>query len=197
MSNFSFSLSVFKRLVLQIRKNQGLFGKGSTTLRKRPFENIAGKGENAGFPLCFLPIPKHILIFQLPLCFLSISKHISIFQFNLLFVNALNLAQSKILSFGKELINKNFVSSREITLKQWMVHGCTLRLQYMINGATKFQRNSSKTIGGENKQLTVIYMLIRAIVAVEISITFPRLCDAQLFRFAEEIVFTITFDFCT
>ena len=28
MSNFSFSHSVFKRLVLQARKNQGLFGKG-------------------------------------------------------------------------------------------------------------------------------------------------------------------------
>ena len=27
-SNFSFSLSVFKRLILQTRKNQGLFGKG-------------------------------------------------------------------------------------------------------------------------------------------------------------------------
>ena len=27
-SNFSYSLSVFKRLVLQTRKNQGLFGKG-------------------------------------------------------------------------------------------------------------------------------------------------------------------------
>ena len=29
-SNFSFSLSVFKRLVLQTRGNQGLFGKGLT-----------------------------------------------------------------------------------------------------------------------------------------------------------------------
>ena len=29
-SNFSFSHSVFKRLVLQTRKNQGLFGKGLT-----------------------------------------------------------------------------------------------------------------------------------------------------------------------
>ena len=28
MSNFSFSYSVFRRLVLQTRKNQGLFGKG-------------------------------------------------------------------------------------------------------------------------------------------------------------------------
>ena len=28
MSNFSFSYSVFKRLLLQTRKNQGLFGKG-------------------------------------------------------------------------------------------------------------------------------------------------------------------------
>ena len=33
-------------------------------LKKKPFENIAGKGENAGyqhfllFPQCFLPIPK-------------------------------------------------------------------------------------------------------------------------------------------
>ena len=27
-SNFSFSHSVFKRLILQTRKNQGLFGKG-------------------------------------------------------------------------------------------------------------------------------------------------------------------------
>ena len=30
MSNFSFSNSVFKRLLLQTRKNQGLFGKGLT-----------------------------------------------------------------------------------------------------------------------------------------------------------------------
>ena len=30
MSNFSFSHSVFKRLVLHTRKNQGLFGKGLT-----------------------------------------------------------------------------------------------------------------------------------------------------------------------
>ena len=32
-SNFSFSHSVFKRLVLQIRKNQGLFGKGLTHMQ--------------------------------------------------------------------------------------------------------------------------------------------------------------------
>ena len=31
-SNFSFSHSVFKRLVLQTRKNQGLFGKGLKTI---------------------------------------------------------------------------------------------------------------------------------------------------------------------
>ena len=33
-SNFSFSHSVFKRLVLQKRKNQGLFGKGLTEFVK-------------------------------------------------------------------------------------------------------------------------------------------------------------------
>ena len=64
MSNFSFSHSVFQRLVLQTRKNQGLFGKGLVqgilpTLKnfhvtqKLEFvfvkvENIVGKGENAG-----------------------------------------------------------------------------------------------------------------------------------------------------
>ena len=34
MSNFSFSHSVFKRLVLHTRKNQGLFGKGLKTSRR-------------------------------------------------------------------------------------------------------------------------------------------------------------------
>ena len=38
-----------------------------TTLKKKAFENIVGKGENAGdqhfllFPQCFLPVPKQIL----------------------------------------------------------------------------------------------------------------------------------------
>ena len=34
MSNFSFSYSVFKRLVLQTHKNQGLFGKGLIWLKQ-------------------------------------------------------------------------------------------------------------------------------------------------------------------
>ena len=38
MSNFSFSRSVFKRLVLQTRKNQGLFRKG-LQLQMNPTEN--------------------------------------------------------------------------------------------------------------------------------------------------------------
>ena len=33
--NFSFSHSVFKRLVLQTRKNQGLFGKGLSPISER------------------------------------------------------------------------------------------------------------------------------------------------------------------
>ena len=39
MSNFLFSLSVFKRLVLQTRKNQGLFGKGLSKKVKGPRSN--------------------------------------------------------------------------------------------------------------------------------------------------------------
>ena len=56
-SNFSFSHSVFKRLVLQTCKSQGLFGKG---LKKKALKNTVGKGENAGnqnfllFAQCFL-----------------------------------------------------------------------------------------------------------------------------------------------
>ena len=42
-------------------------------LRKKPFENTVGKGENAGnqhfllFPHCFLLFPEQISIFQSPL----------------------------------------------------------------------------------------------------------------------------------
>ena len=44
-----------------------------TSLKKKPFENIVGKGENAGnhhfllFPQCFLPTPKRISVFKLHL----------------------------------------------------------------------------------------------------------------------------------
>ena len=68
-SNFSFSHSVFKRLVLQTRKNQGWFGKGLKALADNNLkiiesvfvrvENIVGKGENAGY--------QHFLLF--PQCF--------------------------------------------------------------------------------------------------------------------------------
>ena len=76
-SNFSFSHSVFKRLVLQTRKYQGLFEKGLSchclkafaddkinVIEKWKFvleriKNIVGKGENAGF--------QHFLLF--PHCF--------------------------------------------------------------------------------------------------------------------------------
>ena len=73
--------SVFKRLVSQGRQKVSLCGNGLNiyhtilTQWKRPFENIVGKGENAGnqhfhlFPPCFLTIPKHISFFQLHLIF--------------------------------------------------------------------------------------------------------------------------------
>ena len=66
-----------------------------TALKKRPFENIVGKGENAGnqhfllFPQFFHPSQKEFL------CFLV--------TFKLLSANAFNLDQSKILVFGKGL----------------------------------------------------------------------------------------------
>ena len=55
-SKFSFSVNVFKRHVLQTRKNHGLFGKG---LRKKPFENIMNGNYKvivARKVLCFLTV---------------------------------------------------------------------------------------------------------------------------------------------
>ena len=40
MSNFSFSHSVFRRLLLQTRKNQGLFGKGLTKPHDKDIQEI-------------------------------------------------------------------------------------------------------------------------------------------------------------
>ena len=66
------------------------------TLKRKPFENIVGKGENVGnlhfllFPQCFLPPPKTNFNFSA--------------EFDLSSANAFNLDQSKDLSFGKELM---------------------------------------------------------------------------------------------
>ena len=57
------------------------------TPKKKPLENIGGKGENAG--------NQHFLLF--PQCFLDQPT------FDLSSANALNLVMSKNLSFGKEL----------------------------------------------------------------------------------------------
>ena len=66
-----------------------------TTLKKKPFENIVGKGENA--------VNQHFLLF--PQCFLPFSKYISFFKphFLLLSANAFNLKWPKIFLFGKKL----------------------------------------------------------------------------------------------
>ena len=64
------------------------------SLKQRAFENIVGKGENAGkqhfllFPQCFLPFPNHVLI---------------LYTFNMSSAKTLNFDQFKLLLFGKEL----------------------------------------------------------------------------------------------
>ena len=71
-----------------------------TTLNKKPFENIVGKGENAG--------NQHFLLF--PQCFQTLPNQISNFHSHLFLglQNAFNLDQSRILSFGNGL-KDNFV----------------------------------------------------------------------------------------
>ena len=63
------------------------------TLTKKPFENIVGKGENAG--------NQHFLLF--PQFFLLIRRRVSVFCLHLSSAHGFNLDQSKNLSLGKEL----------------------------------------------------------------------------------------------
>ena len=82
-SNFSFFHSMFKRLLLSL-----LFvtqPRLITTLRKKPYENIVGKGENAFTKFSIISYTE-IIDFATP---------------NLPLANAFNLAPSKILSFGR------------------------------------------------------------------------------------------------
>ena len=67
------------------------------TVTKRPFENIEGKGENAG--------NQHFLLFAFPTMFPThpITNLYFSITFNLSSANAFNLDQSKILLFGTEL----------------------------------------------------------------------------------------------
>ena len=65
-----------------------------TTLTKKPFETIEGKGENAGNQY-FLLFPQCFFFFQ------PYQGQESSFMFSS--ANALNLDQSKILSFGNDL----------------------------------------------------------------------------------------------
>ena len=64
--------------------------------RRKAFENIVGKGENAG--------NQHFLLFQQCFLLFPIKNSIFLDTFILLSANAFNLDWSKILLFGKELI---------------------------------------------------------------------------------------------
>ena len=99
-SIFSISPNVFRRLfLLKVEKSQVCLTPHNpdlTTMRKKPSENIVGKGENASnqhfllFAQCFLPNQLHQS---------SIELHLKC-QLQLLS----NWDWSKILSFGKELM---------------------------------------------------------------------------------------------
>ena len=88
-SNFSFSHSVFNRPVVQTRKNQGLFGKGLTTL----------KGCEKRRKYCQAAFSPFLTVFFS----LSQTEIIILATLNLSSANAFNLAKTKSLSFGKQL----------------------------------------------------------------------------------------------
>ena len=74
--------------------------------RKKPLENIVGKGENAG--------NQHFLLFPTLFSTLSKTNFKFLFTFILSPADAFNLDQSKILSFGKELIMPQTAPCQEI-----------------------------------------------------------------------------------
>ena len=78
----AFSLDQFEHLLCLVK---------SKLLKQKLFENIVGKGENAG--------NQHFLLF--PLCFLLLTKQIAIFIF--LSVKSFRLEWSRILPFDKGL----------------------------------------------------------------------------------------------
>ena len=88
------------------------------TLKGRPFENIEGKGKNAGnhfllFPKCVLPFPKEISILQ---------------QHNIsLSANAFNLDLSKMLTFGWLVVfGFNATLTAKVILWRSLTHMCFL-----------------------------------------------------------------------
>ena len=89
------------------------------TLKKMAFENIVGKGENAG--------NQHFLLF--PQCFLPYQREKSLFQttFILSSANAFNLDQSKIVPFGKGL---TFYLTEKLIDNSWP---CYMDLQRMLD----------------------------------------------------------------
>ena len=130
--NFSFSLSVFKRLVLQTRKNQALFGKGLNTmhcrllmtLEKMPFENIVRKRVNSSnqhfllFPQCFLLNSINEKLYQLSLnqnCFPQIYTR--------------KLGKAKILSSSKGLSRFPSLKGFDLTLSHTITPFDTRRKQ--------------------------------------------------------------------
>ena len=83
---------IFLVLLLFTRQSRLL-----TTLKKKPFENTMGKGENAS--------NQHSLFFPTVFSILSRREIIILATCNLLSANAFNLDTSKMLLFGKGLKN--------------------------------------------------------------------------------------------
>ena len=80
------------------------------TLWKNPFENIVGKGENAG--------NQHFLLFPTMFSTLSFREIIILAKFKLPSGNTFNLGQFKILSFGREFIGSKKYCLGEISICQ-------------------------------------------------------------------------------
>ena len=101
MSNFSFSRIVFKRLVLQTRKNQGLFGKELTYLYDAQYK-ASHKNNNGSVKLLFRTQLYHCGIWKfLVICF-STGNATAVTACDLIYQRFDRIRQ----------LNKDFLSSR-------------------------------------------------------------------------------------
>ena len=79
----------------------------STTMKKKPIENIEGKGENAG--------NQHFLLF--PQCFLNDQIEISASDLNFVNFKSIHFGPSILLSFGNRLMFKIIDRCRPLNLR--------------------------------------------------------------------------------
>ena len=138
-SNFSFSHSVFKRLVLQTRKNQGLFGKGLIWRKHPPLPHLASFFDFCGICwrqchyefntvfwksciICCAKLKEVDPIILISLQQVSLSIAIKYIKQQRVKINRIRASLSATLSFFNENVYNRYI----VLLAQWYTKLCHL-----------------------------------------------------------------------